>query len=97
MFNIFSQDVAESQYKWLNIFMKIHLETLKDFQGAMTQAMDQVKELVTEDMDEKDQIAYLDGEFDEMILILTTLRLKQEFTFSQEIVDMVGQDDELFN
>jgi len=77
--------------------MKIHLETLKDFQGAMTQAMDQVKELVTEDMDEKDQIAYLDGEFDEMILILTTLRLKQEFTFSQEIVDMVGQDDELFN
>jgi hypothetical protein len=77
--------------------MKIHLETLKDFQGAMTQAMDGVKDLVTEDMDEKDQQGYLEGEFDELVLTLTTLRMKRDYTFSNELKDIIGRDDALFD
>jgi len=77
--------------------MKIRLETLKDFQGAMTKAMDRVKEMLTADFTDEEVEAYLHGEYDDVILTLVTARMKRDFTFSQEIIGIVGQDDELFN
>jgi len=83
----------------LNIFytMKIHLETLKDFQGAMTEAMDRVKDMLTVDFTDEEVEAYLHGDYDDVILTLVTARMKRDFTFSQDIIAIVGPDDELFN
>jgi hypothetical protein len=77
--------------------MKIRLETLKDFQGAMTQAMDCVKEMLTADFTDEEAEAYLHGDYDDVILTLVTARMKRDFTFSQDIIGIVGPDDELFN
>ena len=76
--------------------MKIHLETLDDFNNALNTALDAVKAMLTVDFTEEEQEQYLYGEYDDVILTLTTLRMKQDYTFSQVIIDKVGQDDDLF-
>jgi hypothetical protein len=76
--------------------MKIHLETLDDFNNALNIALDAVKAMLTVDFTEEEQEQYLYGEYDDVILTLTTLRMKQDYTFSQVIIDKVGQDDDLF-
>lgn len=77
--------------------MKIHLETLDDFNNALNTALDAVKAMLTVDFTEEEQEQYLYGEYDDVILTLTTLRMKQDYTFSQVIINKVGQDDDLFN
>jgi len=81
----------------LNIFyMKIRLETLKDFQDAMTNTLDDVKDMLTVDFTDEEVEAYLHGEYDDVMFTLVTARMKRDFTFSQDIIDIVGKDDELF-
>lgn len=76
---------------------KIHLETLDDFHAASNLVMDAIKHLLTEDFTEEENEKYIHGDFDEMLLILATLKLKREYTFSKEIITAIGPDDELFN
>jgi len=82
----------------LNIFyMKIELQTLKDFQSAMNNTLDDVKDMLTADFTDEEIISYLDGDYDDVIFTLVTARMKRDFTFSQDIIGIVGPDDELFN
>lgn len=76
---------------------KIPLETLDDFNNASNLVMDAVKHLFTEDFTEEENEKYVNGDFDEMILILATLKLRGGYVFSQEIINAIGPDDELFN
>lgn len=76
--------------------MKIPLETLDDFNNALNMSLDAVKAMLTVDFTEEEQEQYLYGEYDDVILTLTTLRMKQDYTFSQVIINKVGQDDDLF-
>lgn len=76
--------------------MKIHLETLDDFNAAVNNAMDAVKAMLTEDFTEQEQEDYLHGHYDDAILTLVTVRLRRDYEFSQEIINKIGPDDALF-
>lgn len=76
---------------------KIHLETLDDFHAASNLVMDAIKHLLTEDFTEEEQEAYLHGSYDDVIMTLVTVRMRRDYTFSREIMDKIGPDDELFN
>ena len=76
--------------------MKIHLETLDDFNAAVNNTMDAVKAMLTVDFTEEEQEQYLYGEYDDVIMTLVTARMRRDYLFSREIMDEIGPDDALF-
>jgi hypothetical protein len=76
--------------------MKIHLETLDDFNAAVNNTMDAVKAMLTVDFTEEEQEQYLYGEYDDVIMTLVTARMRRDYNCSQEIVNKIGPDDALF-
>ena len=75
---------------------KIHLENLSDFVEALNKAQADIKELLVVDFNDEERARYIEGDFDDIILTLTTTRMKLTYSFSDELREIIGRDDELF-
>jgi hypothetical protein len=75
---------------------KIHLDTLEDFVAALNKTQADITELLTQDITDAEYEEYIHGDLDDVILTLVTSKMKRDYSFSDEIRDIIGDDDELF-